>query len=65
MKKFSDLLEQKRSERKESVDQMMESVKKIFDEHHVEYRIKREQSISIVFIKRWSLNINVLMNFMI
>ena len=39
-KEISDLLEQKRSERKESVDQMMESVKKILDEHHVEYRIK-------------------------
>jgi len=39
-KEISDLLEQKRSERKDSVDKMMASVKKILDENHIEYRIK-------------------------
>lgn len=39
-KEISDLLEQKRSERKDSVDKMMESVKKLLDENHIEYRIK-------------------------
>ena len=37
---ISDLLEQKRSERKESVDKMMDSVKKLLDENHIEYRLK-------------------------
>ena len=32
---ISDLLEQKRSERKESVDKMMQSVKDLLDEHHM------------------------------
>ncbi len=39
-KEISELLEQKRSERKESVDKMMDSVKKLLDEHHIDYRIK-------------------------
>lgn len=39
-KEISQLLEQKRSERKESVDQMMESVKKLLDQNHIDYRIK-------------------------
>ena len=37
---ISELLEQKRSERKESVDQMMESVKNLLDKNHIDYRIK-------------------------
>lgn len=37
---ISDLLEQKRSERKNSVEKMMESVKLLLDNNHVEYRIK-------------------------
>ncbi len=37
---ISDLLEQKRSERKDSVDKMMKSVKALLDENHIEYRIK-------------------------
>lgn len=37
---ISDLLEQKRSERKDSVDKMMKSVKELLDTHHIEYRIK-------------------------
>ena len=39
-KEISELLEQKRSERKESVDKMMESVKSLLDESHIDYRIK-------------------------
>ena len=39
-KEISELLEQKRSERRESVEKMMESVENILKEHHVEYRIK-------------------------
>jgi len=39
-KEISELLEVKRSERKDSVDRMMKSVKKILDENHIEYRIK-------------------------
>lgn len=37
---ISELLEQKRSERKDSVDKMMNSVKELLDRHHIEYRIK-------------------------
>lgn len=37
---ISSLLETKRSERKEFVDKMMDSVKKLLDENHIEYRIK-------------------------
>lgn len=37
---IAELLEQKRSERKDSVDKMMASVKSILDENHIEYRIK-------------------------
>lgn len=37
---ISVLLEQKRSERKDSVDKMMASVCQLLDEHHIEYRIK-------------------------
>lgn len=37
---ISALLEQKRSERKDSVDKMMASVCQLLDEHHIEYRIK-------------------------
>lgn len=37
---ISELLEQKRSERKDSVDRMMKSVCQILDEHHIDYRIK-------------------------
>ncbi|EMD16855.1 RelA/SpoT family protein [Eggerthia catenaformis OT 569 = DSM 20559] len=39
-KEIADLLEQKRSERKEAVDHMRESVEKLLQEHHIEYRIK-------------------------
>ena len=39
-KEISDLLEQKRSERKDSVDKMMKSVKDLLDQHHIDYRIK-------------------------
>ncbi len=35
-----DLLEQKKSERKEHVDKMIASVSKLLDDHHLEYRIK-------------------------
>lgn len=37
---ISELLEQKRSERKESVEKMMKSVEELLDENHIEYRIK-------------------------
>ena len=37
---ISDLLERKRSERKDSVDKMMESVKKLLNENHIGYRMK-------------------------
>ena len=37
---ISELLEQKRSERKESVEKMMKSVEKLLDENHIDYRIK-------------------------
>ncbi len=37
---ISALLEQKRSERKDSVGKMMNSVQNLLDEHHLEYRIK-------------------------
>lgn len=39
-KEISELLEEKRSERKESVDKMVYSVKALLDENHIEYRIK-------------------------
>ncbi|MEG0593174.1 MAG: HD domain-containing protein, partial [Coprobacillus sp.] len=39
-KEISELLEEKRSERKEAVDKMMNSVRDILDKHHIEYRIK-------------------------
>lgn len=39
-KEIADLLEQKRGERKEAVDHMRESVEKLLQEHHIEYRIK-------------------------
>lgn len=39
-KEISDLLERKRSERKDSVDMMMESVKALLDENHIDYHIK-------------------------
>lgn len=39
-KEIADLLEQKRSERKEAVNHMRESVEKLLQEHHIEYRIK-------------------------
>lgn len=39
-KEISELLEEKRSERKEAVDKMMNSVRNILDKHHIEYRIK-------------------------
>ena len=39
-KEISDLLEEKRSERRESVDKMMHSVKQLLDEHHIDYRMK-------------------------
>ena len=35
-----ELLEQKKSERKEHVDMMMKEVKALLDEHHVSYRMK-------------------------
>jgi len=37
---ISDLLETKRAERKEFVDRMMESVKNLLNDNHIEYRIK-------------------------
>lgn len=39
-REISDLLEQKRSERKDSVDKMMQSVKELLDKNHIEYRMK-------------------------
>ena len=39
-KEISDLLEEKRSERRESVDKMMQSVKQLLDENHIDYRMK-------------------------
>lgn len=39
-REISELLEQKRSERRESVEKMMETVENILKEHQVEYRIK-------------------------
>lgn len=39
-KEIADLLEQKRGERKEAVNHMRESVEKLLQEHHIEYRIK-------------------------
>lgn len=39
-KEIGDLLARKREERKEFVDQMMENVKKILDEHQINYKIK-------------------------
>ena len=39
-REISGLLEQKRAERRDFVERMMESVKKLLDDHHIEYRIK-------------------------
>ncbi len=39
-KEIGELLERKRNERKEFVDQMMENVKKILDDHGIQYKIK-------------------------
>ena len=39
-KEIADLLEIKRSERKASVDKMMLSVRKLLEDHHIDYRIK-------------------------
>ena len=39
-KEIGDLLARKREERKEFVDQMMESVKKILEEHQINFKIK-------------------------
>lgn len=39
-KQIAELLEEKRSERKASVDKMVASVKRLLDEHHIRYRIK-------------------------
>ncbi len=39
-KEIGDLLARKRDERKEFVDQMMENVKKILDDHGIQYKIK-------------------------
>lgn len=64
-KEIAELLDKKKSERKDSVDAMIKSVEKNLEGTNIKYRIKGRAKHIYSIYKRWFISISVLMKSMI